>query len=109
AEAARGSRGIAASVGAPAGRGEAVRRPPRELARRAGFDAELPPERVGLLEVVPDELVDRLGADALEPVGEALVQIRARPLGHRLVGGLADQQVREAEALLARGAVLGPN
>ena len=109
AEEARRSRGIAAPVGAPAGRGEPVRRPPRELARRAGFDAELAPERVRLLEVVPDELVDRLGTDALEPVGEPLVQVRPRPLGNRLVGGLADQQVREAEALLARGAVLGPN
>ena len=37
----------------------------------------------------------------LEPVGEALVQLGARRLRQRLVGGVADQQVAEAEGVLA--------
>ena len=36
-----------------------------------------------------------------EPVGEALVQLGARRLGQRVVGGVADQQVAEAEGVLA--------
>ena len=37
----------------------------------------------------------------LEPGGEALVQVGARRLRQRLVGGVADQEVAEAEAVLA--------
>jgi hypothetical protein len=54
--------------------------------------------------VVADELVqlDQLPAAPLEPGGEALVQLRAGGLGHSVVGGVPDQQVAEAEAVLAR-------
>ena len=38
----------------------------------------------------------------LEPGGEALVQVGAGRLGERVVGRVADQQVAEAEAVLAR-------
>ena len=59
---------------------------------------------VGLLEVVAEDLVelDQVGAALLEPVGEALVQLGARRLRQRVVGGVADQQVAEAEGVLAR-------
>ena len=40
----------------------------------------------------------------LEPDGEALVQLGAGRLGQRVVGGVADQQVAEAEGVLAREA-----
>ena len=45
--------------------------------RRCASGAELLPVAIGLLEVVPDELVelDELGAVLLEPVGELLVQL----------------------------------
>ena len=56
----------------------------------------------GLLEVVADELVPLdEGRLALEPVGEAAVQIRAHGLRQSVVGGVADEQVAEAEAVLA--------
>ena len=38
---------------------------------------------------------------SLEPVGEALVQLGARRLRQRVVGGVADQQVAEAERVVA--------
>ena len=57
----------------------------------------------GLLEVVAEDLVqlDQLLSALLEPVGEALVQLRPGRLRERVVGGVADQQVAEAEAVLA--------
>jgi len=53
--------------------------------------------------VVADELVqlDEL-AVPVEPVGEALVQVGAQALGQRLVGGVPDQEVAEAERIFAR-------
>ena len=39
---------------------------------------------------------------AVEPAGEALVQLGARLLRQRVVGGVADQQVTEAERVVAR-------
>ena len=53
----------------------------------------------GLLEVVADELV-RLTD---EPVGETLVEIRALALRQRRIGDVADQDVVEPEAAVARG------
>ena len=65
---------------------------------------ELGAVREGLLEVVAEELVelDELGPVLLQPGGEALVEIRAGRLRERLVRRVADQQVAEAEAVLAR-------
>ena len=56
----------------------------------------------GLLEVVADELVQLdEGPLVLEPVGEAAVQVCANGLRESVVGGVADEQVAEAEAVLA--------
>src|SRR5581483_7757667 len=56
-----------------------------------------------LLEVVPDDLVelDQVVAAILEPVCEPGVQVGAHRLGERVVGGITDQQVPEAEAVVA--------
>ena len=61
---------------------------------------------VGLLEVVADERVELVGA-LLEPVGVALVQARALGLRDRVVGGVAEQEVAEAEARPRRRAPAG--
>ena len=54
--------------------------------------------------MVPDELLELDGqAGRLDPVGEALVQLRPQPLRHRLVGGVTDEDVLEAEPVLAAG------
>ena len=60
------------------------------------------PVAVGLLEVVAEELVRRVVE--LEPAGEALVEVGARPLRDPGVGGVPDQRVPEAEAVLAGNA-----
>ena len=66
--------------------------------------AELRVEPVGLLEVVADDLVvtGELAVSRLEPVGEALVQPRAQLLRHRRVRDVADQDVVEPKAVVAR-------
>ena len=58
----------------------------------------------GLLEVVAEDLVqlDQLVSALLQPGGEALVQLGPGRFRERVVGGVADQQVAEAEAVLAR-------
>ena len=62
---------------------EPLRRPPRELVRLGAGVAKLDAVAVGLLEVVADECVERLGT-LLEPVGVALVQAAtASPSGSR--------------------------
>ena len=56
-----------------------------------------------LLEVVADDLValdERLSV-VVEPGGEAEVQIGADRLGERVVGGVANQQVAKAVAVVA--------
>ena len=60
--------------------------------------------------MVAEDLVelDEVGAVRLEPGGEALVQLGPGRLRQRVVGGVADQQVAEAEAVLARRAAPGP-
>ena len=57
---------------------------------------------MGLLEVVPDDLVALDEVVRREPVGEALVQLRSRRLGQRLVGGIADEQMPEPESFVLR-------
>ena len=54
-----------------------------------------------LLQVEAEDLVqlDEVGAFLLEPVREALVQIGSRRLRQRVVGGVSDQQVAEAEGV----------
>ena len=56
-----------------------------------------------LLEVVADDLVqlDQVARRAAQPVGEPLVQVGPGCLGQGVVGGVADQQVAEAERVLA--------
>ena len=63
------------------------------------------PEPDRLLEVVADDLV-RDALPALQPAGEALVQVGAQPLRQAEVRDLADQRMREAEGVLA--GELGP-
>ena len=64
---------------------------------------ELCPAADGLLEVVADDLValDESLAVLVEPVGEAFVQVGADGFRKRVVGGVADQQVTEAVAVVA--------
>ena len=53
--------------------------------------------------MVAEDLVqlDQLLSALLQPAGEALVQLRPGRLRERVVGGVTDQQVAEAEAVLA--------
>ena len=57
----------------------------------------------GLFEVVADDLValDERVAVLVEPVGEAGMQVGADRLGERVVGGVANQQVAEAVAVVS--------
>src|SRR5439155_25606443 len=63
---------------------------------------QLDPVAASLLEVVAEDLVqlDELGAVLFEPGCEALVQLGADRFRQRLVGGVADQDVAETEAVL---------
>ena len=84
----------------PAGSGE----PRRGPFGQAGIGlSELALVAGRLLEVVADDLValDEGVAVLVEPVGEAGMQIGADRLGKRVVGGVADQQVAEAVAVVA--------
>ena len=56
-----------------------------------------------LLEVVAEYLVqlDEVGPALLEPDGEPLVQLGASGLRERVVGGVPDQEVAEAEGVVA--------
>src|SRR6185369_825460 len=56
---------------------------------------------VRLLEVVTDDLVE-LVPSAVEPIREALVQLRAESLRDPVVRGISDQHVSKAEAVLDR-------
>ncbi len=72
--------------------------------RRLGIagDAELAAVGACLLQVVSEKLVelDELVAVRFEPPGESLVQLRADRLRHGVVGGVANQQVAEAEGVV---------
>ena len=65
--------------------------------------AELRPQSVRLLEVVPDELVElgQIRRRLVEPVGEALVQLRAQALRGRSVDGVLHEDVAKAERAVA--------
>ena len=66
--------------------------------------AQLDAVAMGLLEVVTEYLVhlDEFRPVPFEPVCKARVKIRPRRLRERLVGGVPDQDMPEAEAVLAR-------
>ena len=79
----------------------AARVRPRASRRRPAARAR--PVAPGLLEVVADDLVelDELRAVSSSQLGEPLVQLGARRLRQRVVRGVADQQVAEAEGVVA--------
>ena len=94
------------------GRPKSSPRQPAAARRRRGARRASPGQRSvgwpsscgsgGLLEVVADELVqlDQLAAMLLQPGREALVQLGSRRLRQRVVRGVADQQMAEAEAVV---------
>jgi hypothetical protein len=83
----------------PASGGEPFVRACCEIVRRS---REFPAVGDRLLEVVSDDLVQLdERAVAVEPIGEALVQFGPEALGKSVVGGVPDQQVAEAERVLA--------
>ena len=78
---------------------ENVARAVAQRSQRLIDRTELGPIPVGLLEVVADDLL--IGARAfVEPVGEAFVQLSADFLRDPAVGGVADEDVAEAESVL---------
>ena len=90
---------ITALLGAARRPREARRRSPRELVQPRIGAVELGPVAVGAFEVVANDLVlldER--CVPVEPDGEGLVELGARLLGERVVGGVADQEVAEADA-----------
>ena len=94
----------------PSGRRETFGGTSTERLCRLVDGAELGAVAVALLEVVPEDLLvlgDPRGDEALEPVGEPLVQGCAELLRGRVVGGVADEDVLEAEGGLAGEARLG--
>ena len=91
---------VALLVGPDAFRPEPVRGPQREPIDGFAPVAQLDPQPMGGLEVIPDEhlhLGDPIARVGLHPVGEALVETRALALRDRLVGGVADEHVPEPE------------
>jgi hypothetical protein len=92
---------VGAEVGLAAGGGQAL----SGLCGELGLDrpAELAPVQARLFEVVAEDLVllDEGGAVFREPGGVALVQLGPARLGDGVVGGIADQEVAEAETVFA--------
>lgn len=79
---------------------KSLSRPPRERGALLIDQCELDPIAVRALQVVGDDLLDLgqpIAGLLLEPVGEALVQLRAQPFAGALVGGIANERVFEAE------------
>src|SRR5205085_9876629 len=62
---------------------------------------ELLAQPVRLLEVEADDLVEA-AAGLGKPLREALVQLAAQLLRHRLVGGVADEQMPKAKRVVVR-------
>ena len=90
--------------GAAAGRRQSLRRATGDIALAVVHRAELGRVAVCLLEVVADDLVelDQVLPVLLQPGCESLVQLRARGLGQPFVGGVPDEQMPEAEGVLAQ-------
>ena len=100
-EKAHGGAVVLAEIRAEAGRRQT---PPRRRGQLVvGGQPELGAVAARLLEVVAQDLVqlDELGPVLLQPGCEALVEVRARRFRQRVVGRVTDQQVAEAEAVLA--------
>ena len=79
-----------------------VDRASRELGPTLAEWPELGEIAVRLLEVPTDDLRvlgKTIAGCALEPIGEARVQIRSGLLRERIVGGIADQEMAELECL----------
>ena len=107
--------GRSRAAGGPPQPGRAPDRATRPAARSlaAARDAELRSARrpellrkpIRLLEVVAEDLVElegRPGSRVLEPLREALVELRAQLLRHRHVGRVPDKEMAETKRLLAR-------
>ena len=91
----------------PSSRREAGSRPPADRVGTLVRWGELHPVRVGLLQVVTDDLFlldDRFPSNPLQPFRDALVQLGASGLRDRVVRRVADQQMAETERILARQA-----
>ena len=94
----RRGQGRLRGLGEPSARhGQPARAP------RFRLDAELIQVAERLLEVMADDLVelDEIGADLVQPAGEPLVEVRARRLRERVVRRVADEDVPEAERVVA--------
>ena len=104
AEKARGDRQVVARQRPPARRSEMPRRPRADRAPPGVDRAELAEVLVRLLEVPAERLIvlDGTSALRLEPVGEARVQLGARPLEDAAIGRVADEHVVEAHDGLAQ-------
>ena len=97
----RGGAHVAAPERAPPGRREMRRRALAETPSMVIERRELLEIVRGLLEVIADNLLVLalalpISIHSLRPVGEALVEVRARTLEEPVVGGIADQDVVEA-------------
>jgi hypothetical protein len=101
-EQARGRAAVAAAECPVPGSREKLSGPRARLEICVRQRPQLTPVPERLLEVVTGDLVelDQIRASFLQPGREALVELRARRLGQRLVGRIADQQVAEAVAVL---------
>ena len=88
------------------GAGQVVCGLPRERLGRRVCGSELDPVTKRLLEVVADELVVAF-APSDQPVGEPLVQVAAARFRRTAVGDVADEDVVEAQPLLAQAAPVG--
>ena len=101
---------VGAARSPPPGRREALGGACAERLCLVVDGAELGAVAVALLEVVPEDLLvldDPRGDQALQPVGELPVEVRTELLRGRVVGGVPDEDVLEAEGRLAREARLG--
>ena len=95
---------VAADKRPPSRRLEPLGRPGGERGGARVARSERDAVLEGLLEVVADDLLELaqpVRGRQLEPGGEALVQVGARVLRQRAIGGVADQDVTEAVGLLA--------
>ena len=105
AQEARGRRHVAACECSPSRRPEPHRRSAAKFSAVVVKRAEVHEIAVCLLEVVAQDLLE-LGTplvrsvDAVNPVDEPLVKLRALPLEEALICGVADEDVVEPEAIL---------